>query len=159
SRRAPPEARYDLFGEEPERAERLLLGEIAPGEAADDVVRARRLDQARNLIAHPLGRAHQDRLVAERRVQVHALRIGRVTGIVPELDEARGPARMSRPGDRLRFLVRVRDDDLPVDADARGRDVRIEPRRVAAMLRPGGAIALDEAPVRLRRAEPDQMHV
>jgi hypothetical protein len=66
---------------------------------------------------------------------------------------------MRRPRDRLRFLVRVGDDDLPVDGDAGSRDVRIQALRVVTMLGPDRAIALDEGAIRLGRAEPGQVHV
>ena len=97
--------------------------------------------------------------MAQRRVDVDALSVGRVAVIGPELHEARRPAGMGRARDRFRLLVRVGDDDLAVDADARRLDVRVETPRIVAMLRPDGSILLDEGAIRRRRAESDQVHV
>src|SRR5713101_2088470 len=58
------EGRHHLLGEQVQGAERLYQREIAPREAADDVVDAGRLDQAGDLVAHARRRPGQNRLVA-----------------------------------------------------------------------------------------------
>src|SRR5262249_28113252 len=84
---------------------------------------------------------------------------GRVAVIGPQLDEARRPAGMGQARDRFGFLVGVGHDDLPVDADARRLDVRVEAARVVSGLGTYGSALFDERAIRLRRGELYQVHV
>src|SRR5687768_16614596 len=86
SRRNGParEGRHHLVREEAQRAQRLFVRERPPGEDAEDVVAAGRLQQARRLLAHAGRRSREDRLVLGRRLPTERGVAGVVVVVVPE---------------------------------------------------------------------------
>ena len=68
--------RLDLLAEQAQRAHRLLVREVAPGEHAEHVVAAARLQQPGHLLAHAGRRAEEDRLVLGCRLPAERRRRG-----------------------------------------------------------------------------------
>src|SRR5262245_27833687 len=113
--------RQHLAGKNAGGMQHLLLAKIAEGELADEIIGARLIRHAADLLADAAGRAHDAAAVLHHGFEIIGdagiARLGAVH--VPELHEALEEMRPGAAAELHRFAIGVGADDEAVDADER----------------------------------------